>query len=105
MELHKLVGVGKVVMLGPNIPEWEVLLKFQALVDDSLIVLSSKAVIIVGDVTSSVAVGDRVAVGTCSGLVAISLLFEWSVVVSSGSVNSYIVFQVSSFFIPALAVA
>lgn len=64
-EMHRLNGIGKVNMLGPVVGENLSSLEFNALVDNSFIIDAQKAIAIVGDLTSTLAEGDPLILGTC----------------------------------------
>ncbi|KAL7514942.1 hypothetical protein ACHAXN_013076 [Cyclotella atomus] len=75
-ELHRHNGLGKVNMLGPEVSESVSSLAFDALVDDSFIAGGLKAVAVVGDLTTTVAPGDKITVGSCADLVIESVEHE-----------------------------
>eukprot|EP00956_Cyclotella_meneghiniana_P022416 scaffold42451_cov66-Cyclotella_meneghiniana.AAC.3 len=65
-ELHRHNGIGKANMLGPKITESVSPLHFEALIEESFTVAGLKAIAVVGDITTAVAPGDKLYVGTCN---------------------------------------
>ncbi|KAL7554112.1 hypothetical protein ACHAWF_017504 [Thalassiosira exigua] len=65
-EMHRLDGIGKANMLGPEEGGELSFLDFRALIDDSFATTQGlKAIAVVGDLTSTLTHGDPIVVGTC----------------------------------------
>ena len=75
-ELHRHNGIGKVNMLGPEVTENTSPLKFNALIDDSFTVSGMKAIAVVGDLTTTIAPGDTLALGGCTDLEIESIEYQ-----------------------------
>lgn len=75
-ELHRLNGIGKVTMLGSADGGVVSHLDFKALIDDSFTVEGAKAITVVGDLTSTIALGDQLVIGSCESLEIKGVIYE-----------------------------
>jgi hypothetical protein len=75
-ELEKIDGMGKAFSLGSQYENDESALQLKVLVDNSLEYSGQRVLISTGDISSSVAIGDIVQVGSCLDLIVESLVYE-----------------------------